>query len=110
MRRTHIMHPRDNRRPHYYAQRDHRDTRPALEWRGGSMLLDGVEVAKVICMASETMPEPWDRVWQQPREPRHDAVIVHGPRAGERRACDDSDAARLFCESVFAQAPAQRAA
>jgi len=104
MKRTHVMHTRDNRRPHYFKQVDHHDTRPVIEWRhdGEKQVLhiDGKPVARV---------EPvggcgsWDYEFNQPREARHDAIILAGPHCGERKAFpDDCDSARLYCERLFA--------
>ena len=106
MRRTHILHHRDNRRPHFFAQRDHRDSRPVIAWlREGEkqiLTLDGLQVARVEPLGAE---HGWDSTWSQPREGRHDAIILHGPHAGERRPFpDDCDSARLWAESVFAAA------
>lgn len=103
MRRTHILHSRDNRRsfPSHHAPqgRDDRDQR-TLAWRlspegdRDTMLLDGEPVAHV---------EPFG-------EPRYDLLgeLVQPTRAfiGNHPPVDFNthDAARLHCERHFARA------
>lgn len=109
MKRTHITHTRDNRRPFYFKQVDHRDARPVIAWQrhgAGQQVLeiDGVSVAEVFPVGD---PVTNYTTWETSQ--RHDARIIGGSHAGTRRAFDDCDAVRLFCESLFAE-PAARAA
>lgn len=101
MRRTHVMHKRDNRRGYHYAQHNHRDERPTLGWRIEGdfqfMELDGCPVASVYPVG-----EPIWVSFETGHRQAHEAQITDGPRTGEIKLCEDLDAARLFCEAAFA--------
>lgn len=104
MRRTHVQHTRDNRRPQYYAQRDLHDTRPTLAWvtegERQVMLLDGARVASVRSDQSRTI-DRWDVDHLETFFPSI-AEIHEGKHALLLRTFDDVDSARQFCESCFA--------
>lgn len=107
MKRTHVMHKRDNRRSfsYYGGGANPNDRRPILTWikEGAAnspthvMILDGERVARV-----EPVGWPEFDVSRGDYYQRHDAIIEAGPRKGTRKAFpDDADSARLFCEQCF---------
>lgn len=99
MRRTHIMHKRDNRRAFYLIQADPMDKRPVAAWSGNqqesTLTIDGAPMAKVVQVG-----EP-DYNWHTDEWTcRYDCIILAGPRATERKAFDDRDSARMFGEQA----------
>lgn len=102
MRRTHIMHTRDNRRaqPWHNAQREERsdDRRPVLAWTERS---DG---AHVMSLNGEAVAE----IHRHPELPGWCVKIflrfVGDEGVGVAHRVD-KDAARLFCEAFFANRP-----
>lgn len=104
MRRTHVMHKRDNRRPHYFAQRDHNDKRPCLRWESAGgvsrMYIGDAVVAEVIDLNDHGFG-----AWGEPTYHRHDAILKAGPAecVGARRAFDSLGEAKAWCETVNAR-------
>lgn len=95
------MHTRDNRRPHYYAQRDHTDVRPCLEWR----IDDGVYfmfIGEELFAEVRPVGDPDYNEWGDVISHRHDAILRKGPDALSRKAFDDLSQAKAFCELYFA--------
>ena len=101
MRRTHILHRRDNRRfnreDSWRANPD--DRIPVLAWlrqEDGSqqMELDGRVVAEV---------RPVRQTFEGGREDPYDPYVARILTTGEERTFDTADDARGYCERVFAK-------
>lgn len=101
MRRTYVMHTRDNRRPHYYAQQGQTQQGPCLSWKKNDgaywMMLDERAVAKVMPLDDHGFD-----AWGCPTYHRHDAILLVGS-TDTRKAFDDLDSAKAWCENQFAK-------
>lgn len=104
MKRTHVMHHRDNRRakPYYDSQYDHRrnDSRPCLEWR---RLTDGLQELSIngerIGYVKDVERPGFD-ILGDPVDP-HVAIIAEAPDT--EYAFNSLDAARFFLEQQAAK-------